>query len=198
MEENQHDPVDQSENASGTQTKDIQEDKIPYSTFKKALNEKKNVQSENENLKNRLKELENEKLKAEGKKDELLSSYEQKIKELETKYKQTNQTYAWNTLTGKIKEEALKNGCQNPDKLIKLMDDEDLNSIEIGEDFSINYDSVKKVIEKNKKENFFLFSSSDKKIADGTPSVKLSEKKSDDIKNLSVDELKERIKQTYK
>jgi len=195
MEENQQSPVETTQKTSGDETS-AAKDKVAYDTYRKALSEKKNVQSENEKLRNELEQIRNEKLKAEGKKDDVIKSYEEKIAALEKENRSTKQSFAWSTLTGKIKEEALKHGCSNPDKLIKLMDDNELNSIQIGDDFTIDTESVSKVIEKSKQENFFLFSNSSKKIADGTPSVKIDEK--EDISKLSNDELKEKIKSLYK
>ena len=88
----------------------------------------------------------------------------------------TQKTYGWNTVKEKISLEAVKHGCTNPEKLIRLMDDSDLEAIQIGENFSVDMESVRKVVEKNKEENSFLFKSATPMPANGTPSNKVVQK----------------------
>ena len=158
-------PVEQTNQASGETSKD----QVAYETYKKTVESEKVARAKLASMQQALQALEEEKLQRDGKKDELLETYKKRMQELEIKHNKTQQTYAWNTLTGEIKREAMANGCLNPDKLIKLMSDDDLNSIEVGEDFNINKDAIKEVIERNKKENSFLFSQGNKVIANGTP-----------------------------
>ena len=185
MENVNQDPVDQSQSTSGDEKNDV----VSYESYKKALNEKKNFQSKLSEYEQELQRLRAEKMSAEGKKDELIQTYKKQLSEISEKLEKTNKHYAWNTLTGAIKQEAIKHGCTDPEKLIRLMDDEDLRSIEIGENFNIDFDSVKNVIEKSKKDNFFLFKSPGKPIANGIPNTKIVEDKKD-LKDLSIDELK--------
>ena len=170
---------------------------VDYSSYQKALTEKKNVQAKLTSYEQELNELREEKMKREGKTEELLNSYQKKIAELEGELGTTKKSYAWNTLTGAIKREALKNGCTDPEKLIRLMDDSDLRSIEVGEDFSISSESLSGVIEKNKKENFFLFETPKKLAANGMPSTKIEDNKRD-LSKLSIEELKELHIKSYK
>lgn len=189
--ENKETPVEQTNQASGETSKD----QVAYETFQKVLSEKKNVQSKLSEYEAKLQALEEEKLQRDGKKDELLENYKKRASELEAKFNKTQQTYAWNTLTGEIKREAAASGCLNPDKLIKLMSEEDLNSIEVGENFSVNRETIKEVIERNKKENSFLFSQGNKVIANGIPNTnKPTASNGKNINNMSWDEAKELAK----
>lgn len=192
-------PVGQSDEASG-KAENAKKDVVAYDSYQKVLDEKKRVQESAMKAHQTIERLQQEKLSAEGKKDELISVLQEKVNGLETKIEKTGKNYAWNTLTGAIKREAIKNGCTDADKLIKLMGDADLKSITIGEDFSIESESLKTVIEKNKKENFFLFKDSNKKIANGTPNNtnNFSENKELDLSKLSIDELKELHKNSFK
>jgi len=162
-------PVEQPENTSGVNGKE-QKDFVAYESFQKALNEKKTAQSKLSEYEKELQTLREEKLQREGKTEELVDTYRKQILELNESMSKKEKTYAWNTLTGEIKREALKLGCVDPDKLIRLMDDEDLRSINVGEDFTIDKNSLTQVIEKNKKDNFFLFNSSNKIASAGVPS----------------------------
>lgn len=191
MKEQEKDPVDQTDKASGDADK---KDSVSFDSFQKALKEKKAAQSKLTEYEKELEKLRVEKLEAEGKKDELISSYKKRLDELESKVKQKDQMYAWTTLTGEIKREAMKVGCKDPDKLIRLLSDDDLKSIEVGEDFRINNDSLKEVIEKSKKENYFLFESSTKQVANGVPSKKAPEEPQKELSKMSLDEIKELYK----
>jgi hypothetical protein len=197
--ENQIDPVDHPTNAGGNGGE--KKDFVEYESFKKALDEKKRVQSQKEELESELKSFREADLKRKGKTDELLSEKDKRIAELESKVDKLGKNYTWSTLTGEVKREAISSGCKNPDKLIKLMSDDDLRELSqnINEDFTIDQSTLKNVIEKNKKENFFLFESSNKTIVNGNPNKKpIEEIKGKDLGKLSLEELKELHKKSYK
>lgn len=189
-------PVEQSDATSGVTDK--ANDAVSYESYKKALNEKKNYQAKLSEYEQEVQRLREEKMSAEGKKDELLSTYQKKVQDLSEKLDKTTKHYAWNTLTSEIKREAMKHGCTDPDKLIRLMDDEDLRSIEIGENFSIDNKAIESVIEKNKKDNFFLFKTGSKPIANGIPNTKPIDDSKEDLKKLSLDELKQKVKELHR
>lgn len=195
QEENQA-PVEQPEVSSGNEGK---KDSVAYESFQKALHEKKQAQVKAQEMAAELEKLREQKMESEGKKDELLETYRNKVKALESEFSNTKKQYAWSTLTGEIKREAIKQGCEDPDKLIKLMSDDDLKSIEIGENFSIDNESLKNVIEKSKTDNYFLFKTSNKAIANGNPTKKIDESsKLKDLSKLSDEELTEMYKKYYK
>lgn len=175
MEESHKSPVETSTESSGSEnnaneiTSEVKEDLIPYSTYSKALKEKRNYMDKVNEYEAKLKAVEEEKLAREGNLGELAETYKTRAANFENELKETRKTFAWEKLTDTIKNEATRNGCSNPDKLIKLMDDDDFKTIEMDEDFKVNINSVKQVIEKSKKENYFLFSNSTKQIVDGNP-----------------------------
>lgn len=195
MKDENQAPVEQPENSSGNEGK---KDTVAYDSYAKLLNEKKSVQSKLSEYEARMQKLEEEKLQAEGNKDELLNKYRGQLDEMSKKLETTSKNYAWNTLTGEIKREAMKHGCINPDKLIRVMDDSTLESIRVGDDFSIDQESLSMAIESAKKDNDFLFRNPSKPFSPGKPSNKPIEEKEEDIKKLSIDELKERYKKLNK
>lgn len=194
MSEESKSPVEQDVNAGG---KNEVKDTVAYESFQKVLGEKKNAQAKLSQYEQELQTLREEKLQREGKNEELISTYKQKYEQVSKKYEETQKQYAWSTLTGEIKREALKHGCTDPDKLIRLMEDEDLRSIEVGDNFNIDKESLSSVIERSKKDNHFLFKSTTPVAANGRPvaSVKKTEKR---ISDMSREELEELYKQTYK
>lgn len=187
--ENNNDPVDQIDDASG-KNDDASKDSVSHDSFMKALSEKKSAQASNAKLEAENKAFKEEQLKREGKSEELISLKDKRIEELEGKLSKSDKAYAWKTLTGEIKRKATEQGCTNPDKLIRLMSDEDLQSIEIGEDFSISSDSLKRVIDKNKKENHFLFGNTNKKSANGNPNNSKVVDNETDLSKMSLDDIK--------
>ena len=182
-------PVEQTQEASGSETK---EDLIPYSTYKKALTEKKNTQAKLQELEGKLKSFEQKDLEQSGKERELIDSLRKQNEELSGKLNKTQQTYAWNTLTNTIKSKAVAQGLkpEKADKLIRLLDDEDLNSIEVDGSFNVNEQDLGRVLEKVKSEvpEFFTVGH---KVADRVPSQPSVSAKS--VKDMSDEEIKQAI-----
>ena len=181
MEKEQKSPVEQASDASG---KDEKKDFVAYESFQKAVSEKKNAQEKLSKYEQELQQLREEKLQREGKNEELIQTYKQRYEETNKRLEETNKKYAWSTLTGSIEREAIKHGCTDPKKLIRLMDDDDLRSIDVGENFKINGDSLERLIEKSKKDNHFLFKTTPPLAANGNPTTKI-EKKDKPLKDMS-------------
>lgn len=183
-------PVEQSDDAGGD-SEQGKNQTVSFDSYQKLLKEKKTLQSKFSELEEKVSTLTLEKTQAEGNKDEAINSLKKQNDELKGKLDKTTKTFAWTTLTGQIKQEATKQGCKDPEKLIRLMDDEDLRSIEIGENFAIDSSSVKAVIEKSKKENGFLFETSAKPpAAPGKPGNKPPVEGEKSLKDMTLAELK--------
>lgn len=195
MEEQQQAPVEQPANASGEAEK---KDHVSFDSYQKLLREKKNFQAKYSELEGQIATLRQEKDLAEGNKDKVIEELRKQNQSLKSEYESTKKTYAWSVLTGEIKREAIKNGCKDPEKLLRLMSDDDLRSLEIGDNFDINPASLKDLIEKNKKENHFLFESSSKSVAPGQVGVKAPIKEEKKLKDMTLEELKSAYKTSYK
>lgn len=192
MENENKTPVEQTSTPVATEEKN----QVAYESYQKVLSEKKSAQAKAEAALARAEELENENLSRTGKQDELIEKYKKQISELEGNLTKTKQSYGWNTVKSELSRIAQLEGCTNPDKLIKLMSDDDLNAIEVGENFAIDTESVKKVIERNKKDNHFLFKTTQSAVVNSNPNNKISTKEKEmDISKLSIEELKARILQ---
>lgn len=194
--ENQKDLVDQSPEASSTA--DTKSDSVAYESYQKALHQKKKAQTENAELQAELKALREEKLQREGKIEELNATYKTERDQFEAELKKTKQQYAWNSLTNSIKAEAEKHGCLDTDLLIKAIDDDDLNRINVGENFSIDNESLNSVIADTKKKKPMLFKASSVPVANGTPNTKVEKPAKKQMKDMSLDELREAYKNSYK
>jgi len=148
-------PVESTEAAGGESEQG--KNQVSFDSYQKLLKEKKALQTRFSTLEETVQNLTLEKNQAEGNKDEAITSLKKQNDELKGKLDKTTKSFAWTTLTGQIKQEAAKQGCKHPEKLIRLMDDDDLRSIEIGDNFFIDPANVKPVIEKYKKDWSELF-----------------------------------------
>lgn len=194
VEENQNAPVEQSVTTSGDTEKKA--DSVAYDSYMKALHEKKMAQERESKLQAELQLLQEEKLEREGKIEELNATYKTERDQYKSQLEKTKQQYAWNSLTNSIKAEASKHGCLDTDLLIKAIEDDDLKRINVGEDFSIDMESLNSVIADTKKKRPMLFKSQSVPVANGTPSTKPKPKNT--IKDMSLDELREAYKNSYK
>jgi hypothetical protein len=199
MEESQENaPVEQPKESSGSEGKESK-DFVKYESFQKLLGEKKGLQEKYHQTTEKMKELEEKLMEKDQDVQKQANYWKEKYEQTSKKLDDTQKSYTWTTLTSQVKSKAQELGCTNPDKLVRLMDDEDLRALseEIGEDFKLNNDVLNGVLEKNKKENFFLFKDVAPKVANGMPKSKPEDKKFDP-KKMSNEELKEAFKKAYK
>lgn len=165
-------------------------DKVAYTTYKKVLGEKKAVAEKVNNLEAELNKYKQAEMESTGKQSELIESLREQLNEKESALKKTNASFAWKAVSSNIKEAAVREGCVNPEKLIKLLDESDLKALEVGEDYKVNPDDLKRLIENAKKEHadIGLFKGSNFKVNDVTPKIVTAKKKN--INEMSVAELK--------
>lgn len=170
MEEVKTDPVGQTQEAGGTEENQQTqiEDVVKYESYKKVLSEAKVAKKELKQLKAELEAKRQAELEAKGNYQEVIDTLKRQKEELETKYKTTVEKSQWEKVTGSIKSEALKAGCLNPDKLIRLLDKNDFETLR-AEDGEIRAESLNQLMEKVKRENDFLFKKASVQVNDATP-----------------------------
>lgn len=193
MEESSNAPVEQSQETSGSEVEAKKEDLVPHSTYKKVLSEKRNYMERYGQLESELQALKEEKMRSEGKTKELADTYKAKYEEAQKSLEETRNKFAWNALTNTIKAHSQKHGCKDPDGFIKLLEDEDLKRIEVGEDFSIDTATLDSVFEDYKNKRSYIFESPRKPVANGNPTNTVKEKEKD-LKKMSLAELKDLYK----
>jgi hypothetical protein len=154
--------------AEGTQSQaeNANKDVVAYETYRKTLSLAKKREQELDALKESHQKLQDEKLAFEGKKDELLGSREKKIQELEGKLKKVVGAFGHKSLSSVFSQEATKEGCVNVSDLLSLSD---LSAIEVDEEFNVNGEQVKEVIQRAKKDRPYLFSQKSTAAKTGIP-----------------------------
>lgn len=167
MEETSQTPAESTEETSGAS--ETAKNSVSHESHLKLLREKKALQAKFQEVEARYAALEREKLEAQGNKEEAYNSLKKQFETVKSQLDNTNAKYAWNAVSSKVKQAAIAKGCKDADKFLKLLGDDDLRSIEIDENFNIQEDVLNNLIEKGSKENYFLFESSKKISATGTP-----------------------------
>lgn len=149
-------------------------------------------------LESKIKDLELKKQQAEGDKDGVIETLKGQVNEYKNKFETASKTYAQKTLEDQIKTEAIKEGCVNPQKLMKLLTNEDLAKVEVGEGYKINEADLKTLIEKAKQDHadIGLFKKENVKVHDVTSNktIPRQEFKVGDI----TSQLKEELEKRYK
>lgn len=184
-----------SDSNSGDQTKD----QVSYDSYRKLLGEKKRRDDELRDAQARLKALEEQELERSGKHEELNKTLKQQLMETEKKLKEKEAKYAWNMVSSQIKQEASRLGCANPDKLLKLLDKDDLNTLEVRDDFSVNRDDLARLLDKAKQDNDFLFRQNIPHVKDSVPSNKVEKfDPMEELKKLTPEQMVRRLQQMEK
>ena len=129
------------------------DDLIPYSTYQKALNEKRNALAKAGEVREELDRLKQNELLADGKKDDVIDALRKQLAEVKEEYGSKTKAYATTTVKGQIKDALLRKGCVSPDKALRLMEADDLNSIQLDDNFLVNHEDLTRVIDKFQKEN---------------------------------------------
>lgn len=182
---------DQDTNNSVVSEETVKNPEAVLAKNRELLNEKKQMAQKIAEFESRFKEISDQKLMAEGKKDELIKSLRDENREVKERLSKTQHSYQWTTVSNQIKEAAVAKGCKDPNALLKLLSDDDLNAIEVDENFSVNTEDLNRVLDKASKQfsNIKLFGS-DVKVDDIIPSNTIKTKSTAEM---SRDELKEQL-----
>lgn len=194
MSEEQSNGQPQDANGKPEETNQKKDDVVAYSTYSKVLGTLKKRESELDEVKTRLESIELDKKQAEGNKDEVITDLRSRLQSLESEKSTLRSKYAWNSLEGQIKSEAVRSGCVNPDKLVRLLEEDDLKSIEVDDSFKVNQDDLSRLIEKAKKDHSDIGLFGKKKVNVNDVSPKPVKHESKKVEDMTSAELREHIK----
>lgn len=148
--ESQNRSADENQEASSQGT---QQDQVAYETYSRVLGEKKRAASENATLKTQLDAYKQAEMESNGQQSEVITSLRTQLEEEKAKRTKSEKQFAWNSVVGQIKSEAIKQGCINGDKFVRLLGEDQLTGIEVGEDFSVNTDDLARIVQQGIKDN---------------------------------------------
>lgn len=129
------------------------EKKLSLEMHRKLLDEKKKVQAELNELKAWKEEQDLAKKQAEGKHLEVIEALREENKKMKGKLNETTQNYAYSKFEDQIKLEASRQGCVNPDKLMRLLTKDQMKSVQMSDDFKVNSEDLNRLMENLKQEH---------------------------------------------
>ncbi len=169
--------------------------KVSYDSFRKSVEAEKNARKRAQELESRVQEFERKEMEKAGQYEKLIQQLKEENERVKSEVKKERETYLWERITTGIKTEALKAGCQSPDKLIKLLDKSDFEALQADADgYNLKQESLSMLIEKAKKENSFLFSSQTVKINDAAPASRPSSGGEKSLDQMSKEEILQKLK----
>lgn len=189
-----NDQVDQS--PESVAKVDEKKDFVAYESFRKSVDAEKKARAKANELEAQLNAIKERELESQGKTEELLKTYKQRVDELDGTLKSERKKYAWERITSGLKIEATKNNCIDPDAFIKLLDDSDFDALQVEDGYKLNQDSVKRLIEEKKKQNFYLFQGKPVVVNDRTPSAKVDKEVTKKPSEMGRDELNANLKKS--
>lgn len=167
-------------------------DGIAYETHKKALSQRVKFKEEAANYKSELESYKQRELENQGKYKELVDSQRKRIDELETKDKDRDRSYQWNVIGAQIKSEFARKGVNNPEKALKFAaaaHKDDLNTIEVDDQYNVNSSDMQRFVDKFLNENIDMGFVNKVGISDLPPSGHARKEEGKKISKLSEDEL---------
>lgn len=180
-------PVDNQEENQSNSVLEVKEpknpdDKVEYKTYSKVLGEAKAAKLENERLRKaameaselreKLQAKELEEMEKAGKTQEALDALKSTLKQSQEEIKKEKNKIMQSVVSSSIKAVAIKHGCVNPEKLLRLLDRDDIAQIDMDLDnYSVNESSIEALIEKAKRDHddIGLFKRSSVSVKDGVP-----------------------------
>lgn len=130
-----------------------EDNQLAYETYKRAVSQRAKFKEEAERAKEEAERLRQQVLEQEGKKEEALAYWKQKATEIEQTYKKDKQNYVWSVVSGQLKAELASHGCVNPDKALRLIDDGELKTVEVDDNYRVSSQDLKRIVESVKQEN---------------------------------------------
>jgi hypothetical protein len=165
MSESKENPVDSTADASGDAGK---EDKVAYSSYRKAVDAEKKAAAKARELEKQLEEIKHKELESQNQFKSLADEFKTKAQRLEDELTKERESNAWQRVTNAVSLKAKEAGCVSPQKLLKLFDKTDFELLK-AENGEIRPDSLDALITKAKKENPFMFEVGKIKINDKLP-----------------------------
>lgn len=139
------------------QTQTVRDPEAVLRKNQELLAKQRKAKEEAEKYRREAEELKQKELERQGKFEEALKAERERRERAEKERQEASAKYAYNTVVTQIKERAMREGCTNPDKLIKLADSSDLDMVDYDDDYRVDQSTLENFITKMKQENEFLF-----------------------------------------
>lgn len=120
---------------------------LSYDTYKRTVGEVKKVKSQLSEAQERLKAYEQKEMEAAGQHSDLIAALRAENTKLKTDVEERDQVYQWSKRSESLRSALAKQGCIKPDHLLRLMDEEVLNQIEIDDNYNPVMEDVTRIVD---------------------------------------------------
>ena len=169
-------------------------DNIPsYEWHRRVLGENKKYKSQLTDAQDRLKVYEQKEMEAQGKHQDLISALREENQKLKAGIDERDQVYTWSKRSEALRHVATQQGCVKPEHLLRLMDQDVLNQIEVDDNYNPVTEDVNRVVEsfKGNPDYQYLFRAKAHSVDTVSPTAKIEKEAP---KKLAEIPLAERIK----
>ena len=169
-------------------------DNIPsYEWHRRVLGENKKYKSQLTDAQERLKAYEQKEMEAQGKHQDQINALREENQKLKAGIDERDQVYTWSKRSEALRHVATQQGCVKPDHLLRLMDQDVLNQIEVDDNYNPVTEDVNRVVEsfKGNPDYQYLFRAKAHTVDTVSPAAKIEKEAP---KKLHEIPLAERIK----
>lgn len=163
---------------------------LSYDTYKRTVGEVKKVKSQLTEAQERLKAYEQKEMEAQGKHQDLINALREENQKLKHDVEERDQVYLWSRRSESLKSELSKQGCHKPEHLLRLMDSELLNQIEVDDTYSPVSEDVTRIVEnfKGDPDYGYLFRGQTHSVDTVTPASKIEKEGPKSLKDIPLNE----------
>ena len=134
------------QNSASTSGPDANNDTVSYASYRKAVEEAKKAKQRAAELAETNKQYELDKMQHEGQKDDVIQTLRKQLEEERTGRKKDKENYVWSSIDTQIKRKADKMGCKDSASLMRLIDIEDLSTLEVGDNYQVSDESLENLL----------------------------------------------------
>lgn len=178
---------DQQLESSETVESTTKQDVPSYEWHRRVLADSKKMKSQLAEANERLKAFEEKELETKGHHTELIQSLRDENNSLKQEVAKRDEVYTWAQVESELKSAASKLGCTQPHHLLRLIDSDMLNAIEVDENYRPVKEDVSRVLEtvKSNPEYSYLFKANARTVDTVTPVNKIEKEDPNDLSKMT-------------
>ena len=163
---------------------------LSYDTYKRTVGEVKKVKSQLAETQERLKVYEQREMEQKGQTTDLINALRAENKELKAGIQERDNVYSWSRRSNSLRESLAKNGCRKPEHLLRLMDEDVFNQIQVDDDYNPVTEDVDRIVEnyKGNPEYGYLFESRAVNVDTVNPASKIEKPAPKSLREIPIDE----------
>lgn len=129
----------------------------------------KSEREKREAVEARLDAIEQEKLESQGKYQDINKSLKERLAAVEKEKADTVNRFRFNAVDSSLRQAALEAGCEKPEAVLKLLEREEKEAIQVDENYRVDVQTVSPILERLKTEYPMLFKKTSIPVKDIPP-----------------------------